>query len=170
MGALDDPIPWLTSMALPVAVSAPRGAGRGVVSRLRFRRGDAINLHRLKTPVRRRGPAEVAQKRHQHVAIRVLVDVGRMARRLDIGLAAAQVGEMALAQPVEQVPPHAGLARVNVGHDHLRHFLEAAVGAVGEFGEAEHVEAGQLAVDEVEIELRPPVLPFEDILLQEWQW
>jgi hypothetical protein len=44
---------------------------------------------------------------------------------------------MALAQPVEQVPPNAGLARVNVGHNHLCHFLEAPVSAIGEFGEAE---------------------------------
>jgi hypothetical protein len=94
---------------------APCGGGTGWGSRLRFRRGDDINLHRLKTPVHRRRPAKVAQKRHQHVAIRVLVDGGRMPRRLDIGLAAAQVGEVALAQPVEQVPPNAGLARVNVG-------------------------------------------------------
>src|SRR5580704_19303112 len=103
---------WLTvHCALPVAVGVSLfliGAGWRVLSRLRVPRGDAVNLHRLKTPVRQPRPAKVAQKRYQHVVIRVLVDVSRMPRRVDIGLAAAQVGEMALAQLVEKLAPHAG--------------------------------------------------------------
>jgi hypothetical protein len=128
---------WLTvHCALPAAVSAtaaPRVRAEWDVASLRFCCVDAINLHRLKASVRYPRPAEVAHKRHQHVAIRVLVDVGGVARRLDIGLAAAKVGEMALAEPIELVALYAGFACMDVSQDHLRHFFEAAVGAVGDF-------------------------------------
>ena len=96
---------------------------------------------------------------------RVRLDVVRVPRGVDVLHAATHVGGVGALELVK--PPLVLTVRRDVERDQLSHLVESAIRGVGKLDESQDVQVVHFAVEHVQVKLRVPGVPLEQLLVHE---